>query len=180
MELEKLKYPIGKFISQKTFSTYEINDRISVLEHFPKAINDLTYTLSIAELNYKYRPDGWSIKQIVHHCADSHINAFVRTKLALTEILPAIKPYNEASWANLADGNCDVILDSLLIIKGIHARWTTLLKSLSTADFEKDYYHPENNKNYKLSEVVALYAWHCKHHLAHIKNALTTKSEFEK
>ncbi len=102
----------------------------------------------------------------------------MRTKLALTEILPVIKPYNEAVWANLVDGNTDSISDSLLIIKGVHAKWTLLLNSLSKSDLGREFYHPENNKNYKLKELIAIYSWHCNHHLAHIEQALFYKNKF--
>jgi hypothetical protein len=178
MDLEKLKYPIGDFAKSKRISSAELENCINQIEEFPSRILAITSGLSVAELNYSYRPDGWTIKQVVHHCADSHINAFVRTKLALTEILPVIKPYKEAVWANLVDGNTDSISDSLLIIKGVHSRWTLLLKNLNSTDLKREYYHPENNKNYNLKEVIAIYSWHCNHHLAHIEQALFYKNQF--
>lgn len=178
MDIEKLKYPIGDFVKPKSISSAELENCINQIEEFPNRISELTTGLSVEELNYNYRPEGWSIKQVVHHCADSHINAFVRTKLALTEILPVIKPYNEAVWANLIDGKTDSISDSLFILKGVHARWTMLLNNLGTADLEREYYHPENNKNYKLNEVIAIYSWHSNHHLAHIEQALFYKNQF--
>ena len=178
MNIEKLKYPIGDFVIPKRISSAELENCINQIEEFPSRILAVTNALSVDELNYIYRPDGWSIKKVVHHCADSHINAFVRTKLALTEILPVIKPYKEAVWANLVDGITDDISDSLLIIKGVHAKWTLLLNSLSKSDLEREFYHPENNKNYKLKEVIAIYSWHCNHHLAHIEQALFYKNKF--
>jgi DinB superfamily len=178
MDLEKLKYPIGDFVTPERISSTELEKYINQIEEFPSRILAITSGLSVAELNYIYRPEGWTIKQVVHHCADSHINAFVRTKLALTEILPVIKPYNEAMWANLVDGTTDSISDSLLIIKGVHAKWSLLLKNLSTADLEREYYHPDNNKNYNLKNVIAIYSWHCNHHLAHIEQALFYKNQF--
>jgi hypothetical protein len=178
MELEKLKYPIGDFKKPETISDVDIINWIKQIEEFPGKINELTSNLTTEELHFNYRLNGWNIKQVVHHCADSHINAFIRIKLALTENTPTIKPYQEALWANLPDGNTNSISDSLLLIKGLHARWTTLLKSLKPEDFEKEYYHPENNRNYKLNDAIAIYAWHCNHHLAHIKNALLFKNQF--
>lgn len=178
MDIEKLKYPIGNFVVPKKISSAELESCINHIEEFPSRILDITNGLSVEELNYIYRPDGWTIKQVVHHCADSHINAYVRTKLALTEILPVIKPYNEAVWANLIDGTTDSISDSILILKGVHARWSLLLKNLSASDLEREYYHPGNNKNYKLKEVIAIYSWHCNHHLVHIEQALFLKNQF--
>lgn len=178
MNIEKLKYPIGNFVKPKRISSAELEDYIFQIEEFPNRISAITNNLSVEELNYNYRPEGWTIKQVVHHCADSHINAYVRTKLALTQILPVINPYNEAMWANLIDGTTDSISDSLLILKGVHARWALLLKNLSTTDLEREFYHPENNRNYKLNEVIAIYAWHCNHHFAHIEQALLYKGQF--
>ena len=125
----------------------------------------------------KYNNDIYKIIEFLH-VKPGKGPAFVRTKLALTEIIPAIKPYKEAVWANLIDGNNDSILDSLFIIKGVHARWALLLNNLSEADLKREYYHPENNKKYKLNEVIAIYSWHCNHHLAHIEQALLYKNQF--
>lgn len=178
MNVENLKFPIGAFQKPISISENDLKTWIAVIENFPNRIKILTENLSVEELNLNYRPDGWTIKQVVHHCADSHMNALIRTKLALTELLPVIKPYQEAVWANLIDGNTDSIVDSLAIIKGVHSKWTLLLKNNNTTDLEKEYYHPENNRNYKLNEVIGLYAWHCDHHLAHIKQALRYNGKF--
>lgn len=178
LDLEKLKFPIGKFVKPEIISQEEIKKWISEIEVFPYKIKSITENLSVEELNWNYRPNGWKIKQVVHHCSDSHINAFIRTKLALTEISPVIKPYDEAVWANLMDGNEDSISNSLLILHGVHAKWSLLLKDLNENELEREYYHPENNRNYKLNEVIGLYAWHCMHHLAHIEQALFYKNQF--
>ena len=178
MYIEKLKYPIGNFVKPKIISSAEFENCVNQIEEFPNRISILTKDLSLEELNLVYRPDGWTIKQVIHHCADSHINAFIRTKLALTEILPVIKPYQEAAWANLIDGNTDSISDSLMILTGIHSRWTLILKNIKKVDLEREYYHPENDRSYRLDEVIALYAWHCNHHLAHIEQALKHKGIF--
>jgi DinB superfamily len=179
LNIENLKFPIGEFQKPISISENDLKTWISVIENFPNHIKLLTENLSVEELNLNYRPEGWSIKQVVHHCADSHMNALIRTKLALTEILPAIKPYQEAVWANLIDGNTDSISDSMMIINGVHAKWTLLLKNMDAADLEKEYYHPENNRNYKLNEVIGLYAWHCDHHFAHITQALRYNGKFD-
>lgn len=178
MNVENLKFPIGAFQKPISISENDLKTWIAVIENFPNRIKILTESLSVEELNLNYRPDGWTIKQVVHHCAYSHMNALIRTKLALTELLPVIKPYQEAVWANLIDGNTDSIVDSLTIINGVHSKWTLLLKNSNATDLEKEYYHPENNRNYKLNEVIGLYAWHCDHHLAHIKQALLYNGKF--
>ena len=151
---------------------------IATIETFPSKIKSLTETLSVKELNWIYRPKGWNIKQVVHHCADSHINSFVRFKLALTEDVPTIKPYEEALWAELADGTSNDISSSLQIIEGVHARWVLLLKRLGGKELKRQFFHPENLKISSLEETVGVYAWHCNHHLAHIEQALLHKGHF--
>ena len=178
MKLEELKYPIGQFEKPAIISPELITKWISFIEEFPIKIKSITNSLSKEELSLKYRPNGWSIKQVVHHCADSHMNAFIRFKLALTEENPTIKPYNEAFWAELIDGNSDNITSSLQIIEGVHTKWSLLLKNLTKKDLNKTYYHPENKTTYVLKEVLALYAWHCNHHFAHIEQAVQYKNAF--
>lgn len=178
IDLEKLKYPIGKCPKIDDVSENDLKIWIAVIENFPTKIKALTSSLSIEELNWIYRPKGWSIKQVVHHCADSHINSFIRFKLALTEEVPTIKPYEEALWAELADGNSDDISPSLQIIEGLHARWVLLLKSLGNKELKRQFFHPENLKISSLEETIGVYAWHCNHHLAHIEQALLHKGQF--
>ena len=177
-KLEILKFPIGHYVNPNIISVNDIDNWIETIENFPLKIKKITENLSDEKLNLKYRPDGWNIKQVVHHCADSHINSYIRFKLALTENNPTIKPYNEAKWAELVDANEDNILDSILIIEGIHARWTKMLKSFNDTDLSKTFIHPENKKSYELREVIGLYAWHCDHHFAHIEQALSYKGNF--
>ncbi len=171
MNIEKLKYPIGKFIIPKRITEDHINKWIDIIANFPinisKEINNLTPT----ELLYKYRPHGWSIKQVVAHCLDSHINSFIRFKLALTEDNPTIKPYNETEWANLADTHTYPINDIVIELSFLHKRWVYLLKSMDKKDFNKTFIHPENNVSINLKENLCIYAWHCTHHLNHIINA---------
>lgn len=177
-DLEKLKFPIGKFQRPDPISENDLKTWIATIENFPSKIKKLTQELSTEELNWIYRPKGWSIKQVVHHCADSHINSFIRFKLALTEDVPTIKPYEEALWAELADGNSDTILPSLQIIEGIHARWIFLLKSFGEKELKRQFFHPEHLKLASLEETIGVYAWHCSHHLAHIEQALSHKDQF--
>ena len=176
--LEKLKFPIGKFKKPDSISENDIKIWIEVIENFPSKIKEITKTLSVEELNWKYRPKGWSIKQVVHHCADSHINSFIRFKLALTEDTPTIKPYEEAKWAKLSDGNSEHIFPSIQIIEGLHSRWTLLLKSFKEKELKKKFIHPANNKISSLDEAIGMYAWHCEHHLAHIEQAILNKGKF--
>ncbi len=176
--LEKLKFPIGKCPKIDDVSKNDLENWIATIEEFPSKITDLTSTLSVEELNWIYRPKGWSIKQVVHHCADSHMNSFIRFKLALTEDVPTIKPYEEALWAELADGNSNDILPSLQIIEAIHVRWVLLLKSLGSTALKRQFIHPANIRISSLDETIGVYAWHCNHHLAHIEQALLNKGQF--
>ncbi len=167
-DLDKLKYPVGRFRWPAQISPSEIEHWIKVIEDFPEKLSNETDGITDKELDWRYRPDGWSIRQIVHHCADSHFNSFVRFKLALTEDTPTIKPYNEAAWARLADST-GAVNTSLMILNGLHSRWAQLLRSLAASDLKVTYYHPEQKATRQLDETIALYAWHCDHHLAHIR-----------
>lgn len=177
-ELENLKFPIGKFQKPDFISENDLAVWIEAIESFPKKIKHLTENLSVEKLNWIYRPEGWSIKQVVHHCADSHMNSLVRFKLALTEENPTIKPYEEALWATLVDGNLDLILPSLQILEGVHYRWVVLLKSFGEKELNRQFTHPANQKTTCLNEIIGMYAWHCNHHLAHIEQALFYKGQF--
>jgi hypothetical protein len=178
LDIEKLKFPVGKCPKIDDVSKKDLETWIETLENFPSKIKKLTENISIEELNWIYRPKGWNIKQVVHHCADSHVNSFNRFKLALTEDVPTIKPYEEALWAELADGNSNDISPSIQIIEGVHARWVLLLKSLGSKELKRQFFHPENLKISSLEETIGVYAWHCNHHLAHIEQALSHKGQF--
>ena len=178
LNLEKLKFPIGKCPKIDDVSKNDLETWISTIEAFPSKIKSLTETLSVEELIWLYRPKGWNIKQVVHHCADSHMNSFIRFKLALTEDVPTIKPYEEALWAELADGNSNNISPSLQIIESVHIRWVLLLKSLSSKELKRQFFHPANLKISSLEETIGVYAWHCDHHMAHIEQALLHKGQF--
>ncbi len=175
---QQYKYPIGKFSKPKMITSETINNWISIIEDFPTNLSKEIFGLSEKELLYKYRQNGWNIKQIVHHCADSHMNSFIRFKLALTEENPTIKPYFEDKWAELPDSSISPINLSLKILEGLHSRWTILLKSLNDQQLNFTFYHPENKNEIKLSENIGIYAWHCNHHLEHIKLAKKFKTKF--
>jgi hypothetical protein len=178
INLEKLKFPIGKCPKTDNVSINDLENWIKTIEDFPFKIKNLTSNLTIEELNWIYRPQGWNIKQVVHHCADSHVNSIIRFKLALTEDNPTIKPYEEQLWAELVDGNSNTILSSLQIIEGVHSRWVLLLKSLDSTALKRQFFHPTNLKISSLEETIGVYAWHCNHHLAHIEQALLYKGQF--
>ncbi len=167
--MEKLKYPNGKFEYGKTYSSADNEKNILEIEALPKKVKELVATFSEAKLNQSYREGGWSAKQIIHHIADSHMNAYIRTKLTLTENSPVIKPYNQDLWANLKDSELTPVSSSVTLIELIHQRWVILLKNLSTGDFQKTYIHPEYNKTFQLDEMIALYAWHGNQHYSHLQ-----------
>ncbi len=168
MTIEQLKYPIGKFQKPTTITKENLESWIADISSFPSRLSNAVINLNDEQLDTPYRPEGWTIRQVVHHCADSHMNSLMRLKLALTEDEPTIKPYFEARWAELIDGKTMPIEPSLKMIEGIHARWTVLLKSLTTDDFNRVFIHPEHGKKIRLDENTGVYAWHCNHHLAHI------------
>lgn len=179
-QLEKLKFPIGQFAKPDIINDNQISKWIDDIEGFPNKLNQLTNDLTIEQLNWKYRPEGWSIKQVVHHCADSHMNSIIRFKLALTEDTPTIRPYYESRWADLIDGNDNNIQDSLHLLKGLHAKLGKLLRNLSSENLSKEFVHPEHGKHFRLDETIGIYAWHSNHHLAHIKQAINYKGSFNK
>ena len=170
--MNPLKYPVGQYEPNKNSDDQLLAEWIHEIESFPSKITALTTNLSREELAWKYRPGGWSIKQLVHHCADSHLNSIIRFKLALTEELPEIRPYYEDRWAELPDSLDDDIGPSLDLIHALHGKWVILLKSLTDTDLKKQFVHPEHGATFNLAETIGNYAWHCRHHLAHIKLAL--------
>lgn len=168
MSEKNLKYPIGQYQKPEIITDEIIKEYISVIENFPSKIRSETAHLTDEQLDTQYRPDGWSIRQVVNHCADSHMNSLMRFKLALTEDEPTIRPYFEDRWAELADSKDVSIEPALKMLDGIHERWAILLKSLTKDDLSRCFIHPEYGKTYRLDENIGVYAWHCDHHLAHI------------
>ena len=177
-QLEKLKYPIGEFKMLESYSKLDIVSWMNDIKEFPRKIVDITNSLTEEELNYQYRPVGWSIKQVVHHCADSHINSILRFKLALTEECPTIRPYFEDRFAMLTDYETSID-SSIKILEGVHYKLGVLFDSFTEVEFQKKFNHPEHNKTFTLIENIAIYAWHSNHHYAHIKQALRYKGKFE-
>ena len=176
--LEHLRFPIGRYDKVEHPTNSQIQEWIGVIENLPKILNDLTTSLKVEQLQWPYRPGGWMIKQVVHHFADSHMNSIIRFKLALTEDIPTIKPYFEDRWAKLADDNDNDITHSLSLIKSLHAKWVTLLRSMGKDDFKREFIHPEYGTKLNLEETLGIYAWHCRHHVAHIEQALKHRGSF--
>ncbi|MBL87053.1 MAG: metal-dependent hydrolase [Winogradskyella sp.] len=177
-ELYKLRFPIGQFEKPKQITKDLINGWISTIENFPQNVENITKNLSEVELNYNYRPNGWTIKQVVHHCADSHINSIIRFKLALTEDTPTIRPYFEDRFAKLIDYS-ESLEASISILKGVHHKLGVLLKNLSEDDLKREFIHPEHGKRFSIAETIGLYTWHSNHHFAHIEQALEYKGAFK-
>ncbi|HAI77144.1 MAG TPA: putative metal-dependent hydrolase [Microscillaceae bacterium] len=171
MNIEQLQYPIGKFAKPAIITAAHLAQYRNTLETFPEALQKTVASLSDSQLDTPYRPDGWTIRQVVHHCADSHLNSFIRFKLALTEENPTIKPYFEDRWAVLADSMMPVEI-SLQLVDLLHKKWIVFLKSMQPADFERTFFHPEQKKSITLAEATGIYAWHSEHHLAQITNLL--------
>ena len=167
-DLDKRRYPVGPLPRNSApLDARARAELLSVFEQTPATIRGLVERLSDAELETPYRPGGWTIRQVVHHVPDSHLNAYVRFKLALTEDSPTIKPYDEARWAELADTHETPVKTSLAMLDALHDRWVRLLKSMKADDFQRKLNHPEAGPM-TLDAVLGLYAWHGRHHVAHI------------
>src|SRR5512140_1040908 len=161
------RYPIGKPDLKAQYTPEERRQFLDQIAAAPSRLRDAVAGLSERQLDTPYRDGGWSIRQVVHHVPDSHLNAYVRTKLALTEHEPTIKPYDEAAWAALADSRDTPVEVSLTIFEAIHQRWLTLLRSMTDADYAKTSRHPEHGVR-TVDWLLGLYAWHVRHHTAHI------------
>ncbi len=174
MDLEKFKYRVGKVVRPDAYTPEYREKSIATIEQLPLQLAQVCKTLTHRQLLGKYRPEGWNIQQVVHHLADSHMNAYTRFKLALTEENPSIKPYDENSWAVMADGNSPEIKSSLLILEGLHERWVVLMKSMEEEMWTRSFYHPETKRDTSLNLALSIYEWHCRHHLQHVINAINT------
>ncbi len=173
--LQELRFPIGEFKTPRVYTEKMLSNWLGDLATFPQEIRAVSEHLSDEQLDTPYREGGWTVRQVIHHCADSHMNSYTRVKLSLTEENPTIKPYFEDRWAELLDAKSMPIEPSLRIIEGIHRRWVHLLQSLSSSDLEQTFEHPEHQRAFLIKEVIAFYAWHSKHHLAHIKSLAARK-----
>jgi uncharacterized damage-inducible protein DinB len=166
-DLDDARYPIGRFSPPASSEAGIRSAQIETLRQLPALLRSSVNGLGDAQLDTPYRDGGWTVRQVVHHVADSHTNSYVRFKLALTEDWPTIKSYDEAAWANLADSRELPVDGSLTMIEALHGRWVSVLESLSDEDFQRGYDHPEMGRQ-NLATGLALYAWHSRHHTAHI------------
>lgn len=164
----ELRYPIGKFQPGRP-SEENRKQFLAQIEEAPKKLRAAVAGLSSEQLNTPYRDGGWTVQQVVHHLADSHMNAYTRFKLALTEDEPTIKPYNETRWAELSDSRTTPVETSLGLMDTLHERWVNLLRGMSAGDFARTLKHPEHG-TVSLDYMLGLYAWHGRHHVAHITN----------
>lgn len=162
------QYPIGKFSPQEKYSDEKTTLNITRIETLPEKINAVFLKFTPALLDTPYREGGWTGRQVFHHLADSHLNAYIRCKWTLTEDTPLIKAYTEKAWAETPETKLDPNL-SVALIDALHKKWVALLKSLTETDLQKSFIHPETGKHVKLDRQIALYAWHGEHHLAHLR-----------
>lgn len=163
-----LRYPVGEFAVTGETTPSRLEGWIAEITEAPARLRAAVHGLTNEQFDTPYRPEGWTVRQVVHHIPDSHLNAYVRFKLALTEDNPTIKPYEEALWADLADTKGTQVGVSLMLLEALHRRWIVLLKSLTAEQWSRTYFHPQQQKTMRLDHVLALYAWHGKHHVGHI------------
>jgi uncharacterized damage-inducible protein DinB len=163
-----LRYPVGKFDFDGPLSEADYPKLIAAVAETPAALRAAVAGLSRDQIETRYRPGGWTVKQVVHHLPDSHMNAYTRFKLALTEDVPTIKTYDEAAWAELSDSQQVPIDVSLGLLEAVHLRWVAILRSMDATDFRRGLRHPEHGRVLTLGQMLALYAWHGRHHVAHI------------
>jgi uncharacterized damage-inducible protein DinB len=164
-----LRYPIGRFERPAAVSAADRAQFVDAVAAAPAALRAAVRGLDDAQLDTPYRPGGWTVRQVVHHVPDSHLNAYVRFRLALTEPEPTIKPYDEAKWAELSDARGPLVAESLALVDALHARWVALLRAMAPGDFARTLVHPERpGAPMTLDTMLALYAWHGRHHVAHV------------
>ena len=162
------RFPIGPFQSRQELTPDERRARIDEIAAAPVRLREAVRDLTAGQLDTPYRAGGWTVRQVVHHVPDSHLNAYVRTKLALTENEPLIRPYDEAAWAELDDSRATPPEVSLALLDSLHTRWVALLRSLRPDDCQRTFRHPEHSGTPTIDWLIALYSWHGRHHVAHI------------
>jgi uncharacterized damage-inducible protein DinB len=165
--MNDLRYPTGPFTPDSNPTPASRAHHIERISGLPTLMRQAVSGLNKDQLNSPYREGGWTVKQLIHHVPDSHLNAYVRFKLALTENAPTIKPYQEDAWARLKDSELTPIEVSLMLLESLHSRWTTLLKSMQALDFDRKYTHPASGLH-TVDHLLAMYSWHGHHHVAHI------------
>jgi hypothetical protein len=168
MSDDALRYPIGKFAAKDNYTAEEIQENISRIESLPSKVESTVKSFTEKHLATAYREGGWTGRQVIHHMADSHMNAYIRFKWSLTENTPVIKAYNEKLWAETPEVTLDPAL-SVNLLKALHVKWAALLTLVNENDLQKEFIHPETQKHIRLDRLIALYAWHGEHHLGHLK-----------
>jgi len=166
-EVLDLRYPIGEFRRPARMTPEERTAAIAAIAEAPARLREAVAGLADGQLDTPYRPGGWTVRQLVHHVPDSHINAYVRCKLALTEDEPTIRPYHEDRWAELPEARSAAIEPSLQLLENLHRRWELALRGMAPADWERPLVHPESGRQ-SVEQLIALYAWHGRHHVAHV------------
>ncbi|HYL06384.1 MAG TPA: putative metal-dependent hydrolase [Thermoanaerobaculia bacterium] len=166
-ETQDLRYPIGRFRRPASFTEEERTATVAVLAETPARLREAVAGLTPAQLDTPYRPGGWTVRQLVHHVPDSHLNAYVRCKLALTEDEPTIRPYDEDRWAHLPEARSAPLEPSLALLAALHQRWDLALREMAPEDWQRMLVHPESGRQ-SVEQLVALYAWHGRHHAAHV------------
>ena len=166
--MQDLRYPIGKYQPEENITQAFIDNCIAQIESLPANMRAAVEGLSEEQLDTPYRPDGWTVRQVLHHVGDSHMNAVVRFKWTLTEPEPTIKAYNEKDWALTADVNATPVAVNIGFLEVLHHKWTRLLRSIKLEEFDRAFVHPETNRRHTLGWLIGLYAWHSQHHVAHI------------
>lgn len=164
------RYPIGRHDIRAPTTTETLSAAVAAIASLPDELERALARRSLPSLDRAYREGGWSVRQVVHHLADSHLNAAIRTRLTLTENKPTVRPYDEQAWAELVDARCAPLEPSLALLRGLHQRWAILLASLGEESFARLLHHPEHG-DLTLGQLVCLYGWHGRHHVAHIENA---------
>ena len=173
---DSLRYPIGTFTAPDQVSEGERQQYIVEIAQLPQQMAEAVDGLLDEQLNTPYRDEGWTVRQVVHHLPDSHLNAYARFRLALTEDSPTIRPYREDRWAELSDARTARVEPSLQLLEALHQRWVMLLQSLTDENVARTYVHPDQDQPVRLDIALANYAWHGKHHLAHITNLKERKA----
>ncbi len=168
-DLEEATYPFGRYSVPEKYDLEMQENWIDAIEALPGWLDTVIENLDAAQLEEPYRPGGWNTRQVIHHIADSHMNGYTRLKLALTEDSPVIKPYNEKGWTMLADVEKEPINVSITLLHALHRRWGTLLRNLEPADWERTYYHPEDDRLVSVWMSTDTYAWHGRHHMEQIR-----------
>lgn len=165
--MEDLRYPIGKFAAQESHTSEDLNNFIQRIQSLPNRLESASKDLTDSQLDTPYRDGGWTVRQVIHHIADSHMNAYIRVKWMLTESTPLIKAYDEKAWAQTGETLAAPAI-SISLLQSLHAKWCVLLRTLTHDQLQKQFIHPDTRKHVALHNLIGMYAWHGDHHLAHI------------